>query len=53
MCSGSLGDFAVWLRLDRMDEIWEEDGILDEENRDVVSNDILTLSAATLRSASG
>lgn len=40
VCSGSLGDLVVAAGLDGVDEIWEENGILDEENRNVVSNNI-------------
>jgi hypothetical protein len=40
MCGSSLWDLSIRLWLDRVDEIREQDGILDEEYRDVVSNDI-------------
>lgn len=35
-----LWDLAIGAGLYRMDEIWEPNGILNEENWDVVSNDI-------------
>ena len=38
--SGGLGNLIVRARLDRVDEIGELDGILDEEDGHVVSNDI-------------
>lgn len=37
---GSLGDFIVAAGLDGVDEVGEKDGVLDEEDGDVVSNDI-------------
>jgi hypothetical protein len=40
MSSSGLGDLAVWPGLDSMDQIWELDGILNEEDGDVVTNDI-------------
>lgn len=40
MGSGRLGNLIVRARLDRVDEVGELDGILDEEDRDVVSNNI-------------
>jgi hypothetical protein len=40
MGSGCLGDLIVRARLDRVDEVWEPDGILNEEDRNVVSDDI-------------
>lgn len=36
----SLRDFVGWVRFHGMDKIWEQDCILDEEGRDVVSNNI-------------
>ena len=41
-CSG-LRDLVVWLRLESMNEVREQDGVVDEENWDVDSNDILNL----------
>jgi hypothetical protein len=38
--SGCLGDLIVWPWLDRMDEIWELDGILNEEDWNVVSDNV-------------
>jgi len=40
MGSSSLRDLFVWTWLDSMDKIWEQDGVLDEENWNVISNDI-------------
>lgn len=40
MSSGSLRDLVVTSGLDGVDQIGEEDSILDEEYRDIVSNDI-------------
>ena len=40
MGSGSLRDLAVRLRLDSVDQIWELDCILDEENGNVVTDDV-------------
>jgi hypothetical protein len=40
MRSGCLRDLIVTARLDSVDQIWEQDGILDEENGDVVSNNV-------------
>jgi hypothetical protein len=40
MCCGSLGYLIVWHGLYRVDQIRKEDGVLDEENGDVVANDI-------------
>jgi hypothetical protein len=40
MSSSGLGNLAVWPGLDSMDQIWELDGILNEEDGDVVTNDI-------------
>lgn len=36
----ALGNLAVGLRLDRVDEIRELDCILNEEDRDVVANNV-------------
>lgn len=41
MSSRCLRDLVIWARLHRVDEIRKPDSILDEENWDVVSNDIL------------
>lgn len=41
MGSGGLRNLPVRHRLDGVNEIREENGILDEENRDVVANDVL------------
>jgi hypothetical protein len=43
--SGRLGNFSVWHRLDGMNEIREQDGVLDEEDRNVVPNNIYLFSA--------
>jgi hypothetical protein len=40
MCSSRLGNLIVAPRLHGVDQVWEEDCILDEEDRDVVSDDI-------------
>lgn len=40
MGGGGLGDFAVGLGLDGVDEVREVDGILDEEDGNVVADDI-------------
>jgi hypothetical protein len=40
MSSSGLGNLAVWPGLDSMDQIWELDGILNEEDGDVVTNNI-------------
>jgi hypothetical protein len=40
MRSGSLRDLIVAARLDSVDQIREKDGILDEENGDVVTDNI-------------
>jgi hypothetical protein len=40
MSSSCLGYLIVWARFDRVDEIWEPNGILNEEDRNVVSNNI-------------
>ena len=40
MSGGGLWDLAVLLGLNGVDQIGELDGVLDEENGDVVSNDI-------------
>lgn len=37
---GRLGDLIVGTRLDRVDEIGESDGVLDEEDGDVVADNI-------------
>jgi hypothetical protein len=37
---GRLGDLIVWPWLDGVDQIREPNGILDEENGNVVSNDV-------------
>ena len=37
---GGLGDLIVGARLDRVDEVGEPDGVLDEEDGDVVSDNI-------------
>jgi len=40
MSCGALWYFSVGLRFDSMDEVREKDGILDEENRDIVTNNV-------------
>ena len=40
MCGLGLGEASVGLRLYRMNEVREPDGVLDEENRDVVADDV-------------
>lgn len=40
MRSGSLRNLIIAARLHRVNEIWEENCILDEEDRDIVSDDI-------------
>jgi hypothetical protein len=40
MSSSSLRDLIVRPRLDCMNEVWELDGILDEEDGDVVADDV-------------
>lgn len=40
VCGSSLGDLVVAAGLDGVNEIREQDGILDEENGDVISNNI-------------
>lgn len=40
MSCGSLGNFVIRTRLHRMDEIWELNSVLDEEDWDVIANDI-------------
>jgi hypothetical protein len=37
---GSLRDFTIGLRLDGMDKIREFNSILDEENRNVITNNV-------------
>ena len=41
-CSG-LRDLVVWLRLESMNEVREQDGVVDEENWDVDSHNVLML----------
>jgi len=36
----SLGDFVMWLRLYGMNEVWELHRVLNEEHRNIVSNNI-------------
>lgn len=43
MSGGCLGNFIVLSWLDGVDQIRELDGVLDEEDRDVVSNNIWKL----------
>jgi hypothetical protein len=40
MRSGRLRDLIIAAGLDSVNQIWEQDGILDEENGDVVSNNV-------------
>jgi hypothetical protein len=40
MSSSGLGNLAVWPGLDSMDQVREFDGILNEEDGDVVTNNI-------------
>jgi hypothetical protein len=40
MSGGSLRDFTIGLRLDGMDKIREFNSILDEENRNVITNNV-------------
>ena len=40
MSSGGLRNFVIWTWLHRVDEIRELNSVLDEEYRDVVSNNI-------------
>jgi hypothetical protein len=40
MCSSRLGNFIVAPGLHGVDQVWEEDCILDEEDGDVVPDDI-------------
>jgi hypothetical protein len=40
MRSSSLGDLTVWPWLDGMDQVGELDGILNEEDGDVVTNNV-------------
>jgi hypothetical protein len=40
MSSSRLRDLIIWPWLDRMDEVWELDGILDEEDRNVVADNV-------------
>lgn len=42
MGGGGLGDFVVAAGLDGVDEVGEEDGVLDEEDGDVVSDQVYT-----------
>jgi len=39
-CS-SLRDLIIWLRLESMNEVREQDGVVDEENWDVNSDNVL------------
>lgn len=45
MSGSSLRDLTIWLRLDRVNKIWEVYGILNEEDRDIVANDVYFLLA--------
>jgi hypothetical protein len=40
MGSSSLRDFVIWTGFDGMDEIRKLNGILDEENWDIIADDI-------------
>ena len=40
MSSGSLWNFFIWAWLDSMDQIWKQDGVLDEEDRYVIPHNI-------------
>jgi hypothetical protein len=40
VCSCALGYLPIRLRLDGVDEIREENGILNEENGDIVSDNV-------------
>ena len=51
MSSGCLRDLTVRAWLHRMNQIWEPDGILDEENRDIVPNDVLDASVVKFKHA--
>jgi hypothetical protein len=40
MSSSSLRDLIVWPWLDRVDQVRELNGILDEEDRDVITDNV-------------
>lgn len=45
---GGLGDFVVTAGLDGVDQVGEEDGVLDEEDGDVVSNQVYVRGGSAL-----
>lgn len=52
MGSGSLRNLAVGAGLDRMNQVGKLDGILDEENRHIISHDVVvSLISVTIESA--
>lgn len=40
VCGGSLRNLVITARFDRVNQIREENGVLDEKDRNVVSDDI-------------
>ena len=49
MSTLSLRDLGIWLRLDCVDDVWEFDRVLDEEDRYIVANNIpITLISVEL-----
>lgn len=48
MGSGGLGDFIITAGLDGVDQVGEEDGVLDEEDGDVVSNQVYVRGGSAL-----
>lgn len=40
MSSGCLRDLVLRVGLDSMDQVWEQDRVLDEEDRDVVADNV-------------